>query len=204
MMIFCMLLTRYTKNLILKSQYSVPNLISELQSDKNKGKQARDIRWRHQLIMFFFLLLETKACLHQIVYLSAGWRYNKGLVHPWDTTTHCRSAIPVWQYLKLNTNFPEAQQTDPPHPAPPSTSITTVVDCDHTKCHRRTASTVHLSRVCHLQGGMGYYKVRRVAGKVVKGAVRPLECPNDALCLKCVAVFQRWHFFSLRKCFFDI
>lgn len=34
----------HKKNLILKSQYSVPNLISELQSDKNKGKKARDIR----------------------------------------------------------------------------------------------------------------------------------------------------------------
>lgn len=39
-----MLLTQYTKKLILKSQYSVPNLTSELKSDKNKGKKAMDIR----------------------------------------------------------------------------------------------------------------------------------------------------------------
>lgn len=31
-------------HLILMSQYSVPNLISDLQSDKNKGKKVRDIR----------------------------------------------------------------------------------------------------------------------------------------------------------------
>lgn len=46
---------------------------------------------------------------------------------------------------------------------------------------------------------MEYYKVHGVGsgrvGKVVEGGVRPLECPNDALCLKRVAVFQRWHFF---------
>lgn len=166
MMIFCMLLTQYTKNLILKSQYSVPNLISELQSDKNKGKQARDIRWRHQSITgFFFHLLENKSMPASNVFiLSDGWRYNKGLVHPWDTTTHCRSAIPGWRYLKLNTNSPKAQQTDPPHPAPPST--TTVDDCNHTKCHRRTASPVYPGGVCHLQGGMGYYEVHWVAGEV--------------------------------------
>lgn len=39
-----MLLTQYSKHLILMSQYSVPNLISDLQSDKNKGKKARDSR----------------------------------------------------------------------------------------------------------------------------------------------------------------
>lgn len=57
----CMLLTQYSKHLILMSQYSVPNLISDLQSDKNKGKKARDIRWRHQS---FFFKLETEVCLH--------------------------------------------------------------------------------------------------------------------------------------------
>lgn len=61
MMIFCMLLTQNTKNLILKSQYSVPNLISELQSDKIKanGPEILD-----EGISQFFFLLETKACLH--------------------------------------------------------------------------------------------------------------------------------------------
>lgn len=57
---------------------------------------------------------------------------------------------------------------------------------------------------------MEYYKVHGVGsgrvGKVVEGGVRPLECPNDALCLKRVAVFQALAFFFVcfRKCFLDI
>lgn len=39
-----MLLTQYSKHLILLSQYSVSNLITDLQSNKNKGKKARDIK----------------------------------------------------------------------------------------------------------------------------------------------------------------
>lgn len=40
-----MLLTQYSKQLILMSQYSVPNLISDSQSDKEKkAEKARDIR----------------------------------------------------------------------------------------------------------------------------------------------------------------
>lgn len=34
-----MLLTQYSKHLILMSQYSVPNLISDLQSKKNKRQK---------------------------------------------------------------------------------------------------------------------------------------------------------------------
>lgn len=72
MMIFCMLLTQYTKKiLILKSQYSVPNLISELQSDKNKGKQARDIRWRHQsngVCLFFLAWNKSMPALNLLIY----------------------------------------------------------------------------------------------------------------------------------------
>lgn len=60
----------HKKNLILKSQYSVPNLISELQSDKNKGKKARDIRWRHQSF-FFFSWKQKHACI-KLEYLSGG------------------------------------------------------------------------------------------------------------------------------------
>lgn len=106
----CMLLTQYSKYLILMSQYSVPNLISDLQSDKNKGKKARDIRWRHQS---FFFLAGNRSMLH-LTWVSVRWgkklqkRYS--FFHPWVTTTHCRSAIPVWQYLKLKTYLQESQQ----------------------------------------------------------------------------------------------
>lgn len=142
MMIFCMLLTQNTKNLILKSQYSVPNLISELQSDKIKanGPEILD----EGISQFFFYLKQKHACI-KLVYLSDGWRYYKeGIVHPWDTTTHCRSAIPVWQYLKLNTYLQESQQTPPPlllplTPLLPSMSITTVVDYENTKRQQRRA-----------------------------------------------------------------
>lgn len=204
MMIFCMLLTQNTKNLILKSQYSVPNLISELQSDKIKanGPEILD----EGISQFFFYLKQKHACI-KLVYLSDGWRYYKeGIVHPWDTTTHCRSAIPVWQYLKLNTYLQESQQTPPPSssrwphfclPCPSQlllTMRTQNVSSDGLHCPPLSSSRVH-----HLQVGMEYYKVHWVGsgrvGKVVEGGVRPLGCPNDALCLKRVAVFQRWHFF---------
>lgn len=141
MMIFCMLLTQNTKNLILKSQYSVPNLISELQSDKIKanGPEILD----EGISQFFFLNLKQKHACIKLVYLSDGWRYYKeGIVHPWDTTTHCRSAIPVWQYLKLNTYLQESQQT-PPNP-------TSAFHVHHNCCwlweHKMSAtgSTVHL------------------------------------------------------------
>lgn len=61
-----MLLTQYSKYLILMSQYSVPNLISDLQSDKNKGKKARDIRRRHQSyfsVCFFVSWKQKYACI---------------------------------------------------------------------------------------------------------------------------------------------
>ena len=113
----CMLLTQYSKHLILMSQYSVPNLISDSQSDKEKkAEKARDIRWRHQSFLFCFFKLETEVCLHlSLSICQVGREITKSIFifHPWDTTTHCTSAIPVWQYLKLNTYLQESQQNPP-------------------------------------------------------------------------------------------
>lgn len=66
MMIFCMLLTQNTKNLILKSQYSVPNLISELQSDKIKanGPEILD----EGISQFFFTWNKSMPALNSFIY----------------------------------------------------------------------------------------------------------------------------------------
>ena len=68
-----MLLTQYSKHLILVSQYSLPNLISDSQSDKNKGKKGQRRKMKASVIFLFFsffLKLKTDVCLH--VALSIG------------------------------------------------------------------------------------------------------------------------------------
>lgn len=206
----CMLLTQYSKHLILMSQYSVPTLITDLLNNKNKGKKARDIWWRHQS----FLLAENRSMVTFNLSLCQKGRENykidihfstpetqpltADLQSLYDSTfnwTHtCRSPSKTPFYLPISIRTVKWYETQnasitwvPPSLLCPSFK-TTVPSSGRNGELQLCVDGCFISRMWEGWGGG-------------RGGITPLNV-HDALCLTCFVIFQRWLFSDIFFFFF--
>lgn len=188
---------------ILKiSNTHVPNLTTDLQSDKNKGKKRPDVRWRHQSFLFKLETIQkqTKKRLH-LPWVSIRWGMkwlNRFRFH--FPPERRFTAIPVWQYLKLNTYMQESQQ----NPLSPSSFH---LDCHmiwSTECLHDVSPSGSLLSIFSFKTSApssGRNRVLNVGWQKadegrVSGFCFVLNV-HDALCVTCIANFHRWMFISM-------
>lgn len=92
----CMLLTQYSKHLILVSQYSAPTMIIDWQNNKGRGKEASRVHQMKGIKVIF--RGDTEICLN-LARVSVFWEGGGFLFSPRCTHSTQIKPVPVLQYL---------------------------------------------------------------------------------------------------------